>query len=113
MVDHLEKAEQCNCTEVLADYADRVDYFDKGIVEKNFIARDCSAYVKAWPQLTLRLTDISDLRQKGNGQYIVQFEYDFEARNPARGKTSRGHASDTWRLENYRIVYHRETVTKR
>ncbi len=116
VVDHLEKAQRCDCAAVLADYGNRVDYFDNGVVEKDFIARDCSTYAKAWPELTLKFTGIIDLLGDRNGQYTVRFGYDFEARNTAKGKISRGHASDTWRLENdrgeYRIVSHRETVTK-
>ena len=116
VVDHLEKQERCDCAGVLADYGSRVDYSDNGEVDQAFIARDCSTYVKAWPELTLTFTGIIDLIGGGNGQYTVRFGYDFDARNKAKGNTSRGHATDTWRLEgdagNYKIVYHRETVTK-
>jgi serine/threonine protein kinase len=116
VVDHLEKQERCDCAGVLADYGSRVDYFDNGVVDQAFVARDCSTYVKMWPELTLRFTGIIDLLGSGNGQYTVRFGYDFDARNKARGKTSRGHSINTWRLEGeggaYQIVYHRETVTK-
>jgi serine/threonine protein kinase len=117
VAEHFRKTERADCDGVLADYASRVDYFEHGMVEKDFIARDCSAYVKAWPQIRLQLIGTVDVREIGNGEYAVSFSYDFEAQNPAKGKTSRGHAMDTWRVENRfggpKIIYHRETVTKR
>jgi len=117
VTEHFRKTERADCDGVLADYASRVDYFEHGMVEKDFIARDCSAYVKAWPQIRLQLTGTVDVREIGNGECAVSFSYDFDAQNPAKGKTSRGHAMDTWRVENRfggpKIIYHRETVTKR
>ena len=73
--------------------------------------------MKAWPEITLQLTGAIDVRESGIGEYTVSFGYDFDARNKAKGKTSRGHAADTWRVENrlggYKIIYHRETITNR
>lgn len=117
VAEHLRKTERTDCDGVLADYASTVDYFDNGVVGKDFIARDCSGYVKAWPQMTMHLTGVIDVRENGAGEYTVSFGYDFEGRNQAKGKTSRGHATDTWQVRNssgeLRITYHRETVTKR
>jgi len=111
------KTERRDCNGAVSYYASRVDYFDNGVVSKDFIARDCSAYVKAWPEITLQLTGAIDVRESGIGEYTVSFGYDFDARNKAKGKTSRGHAADTWRVENrlggYKIIYHRETITNR
>jgi hypothetical protein len=94
-----------------------VDYFEHRVVSKDFIARDCSAYVKAWPRITLQLTGMIEVREIGTGEYSVSFGYDFDARNPAKGKTSRGHAADIWRVDNrlggFKITYHRETITNR
>jgi ketosteroid isomerase-like protein len=117
LAEHFRKTERRDCNAVVSDYASSVDYFDSGVVSNDFIARDCSAYVKAWPEITLQLTGATDVRESGNGEYAVSFGYDFDARNKAKGKISRGHASDTWRVENrlgqYRITYHRETITNR
>ncbi|MEY2565000.1 MAG: eukaryotic-like serine/threonine-protein kinase [Verrucomicrobiota bacterium] len=117
VAEHLRKTERCDCEGVLLDYASSIDYFDNGVVSKDFIARDCSAYVKAWPELTMQLTGGIDVRESGNGEYTVSFGYDFDARNKSKGKTSRGHAADTWRVENrlggYKIIYHRQTITNR
>jgi len=117
VAEHFRKTERLDCDGVLADYASRVDYFDNGVVGKDFIARECGAYVKAWPELTLRVTGAIDVRDSGNGEFTVSFGYDFDARNKAKGKTSRGHAADTWRVQNrtggYQITYHRETITNR
>jgi serine/threonine protein kinase len=117
VLQHFRKTERTDCDGVLSDYASRVDYFDYGVVGKDFIARDCSGYVKAWPEMTVQLTGAIEVRDIGNNEYTVTFGYDFDARNKAKGKTSRGHATDTWRVQNssgeFRITYHRETVTKR
>jgi serine/threonine protein kinase len=117
VAEHLRKTERIDCDGVLADYASSVDYFDHGVVSKDFIARDCSGYIKSWPEITLQITGPIEVRESGAGEYTVSFAYDFDARNKAKGKTSRGHATDTWRLENsgggFKITYHRETVTKR
>lgn len=117
VVDHCRKTERCDCEGVLSDYAPTVDYFDNGVVGKDFIARDCSAYVKAWPEITLQLTGPVEVRKSGAYEYTVSFEYDFDARNKAKGKVSRGHGADTWRLETnisgLAITYHRQTITNR
>ena len=108
--------ERCDCDAVISDYASSVDYFDSGVVSKDFIARDCSSYVKTWPEMTMHLTGAVDIRESGAGEYTVSFGYDFDERNKAKGKTSRGHATDTLRVQNsaggFKITYHRETVTK-
>jgi serine/threonine protein kinase len=117
VAEHFRKTERCDCDGVLSDYASRVDYFDHGMVAKDVIARDCSAYVKAWPEIRLQLTGAVDVVENAAGEYTVSFSYDFEARNKAKGKISRGHAADTWRVGNnfpeFKITYHRETITNR
>ena len=117
VAEHFHKMERCDCDGVLADYGSRVDYFDHGMVAKDFIARDCSAYVKAWPEIRLQLTGSIDVLESATGEYTVSFGYDFDARNKARRKISRGHAADTWRVANnfpeFKITYHRETITNR
>jgi serine/threonine protein kinase len=117
VTEHFRKTERTDCDAVLSDYASRVDYFDNGVVGKDFIARDCSGYVKDWPEITVQLTGVIDVRENRADEYTVSFGYDFDARNKAKGKSSRGHATDTWRVQNslgeFRITYHRETVRKR
>ena len=117
VAEHFRKTELRDCDGVLSDYASRVDYFDHGMVAQDFIARDCSAYVKAWPEIRLKFTGAVDVVENAAGEYTVSFGYDFEARNKAKGKISRGHAADTWRVGNkfpeFKITYHRETITNR
>jgi hypothetical protein len=117
VASHFRKTERCDCEGVVSDYARRVDYFEHGMVDNDFIARDCSAYVKAWPQITLQLIGNVDVRESGQNIYAVSFEYDFDERNPAKGKIARGRAADTWRLEklmdDFKITYHRQTITRR
>jgi serine/threonine protein kinase len=117
VAEHFRKTERTDCDGVLADYASSVDYFDHGVVSKDFIARECSGYIKSWPEIKLQITGPVDVRESGAGEYTVSFGYDFEARNKAKAKISRGHAADTWRVENrlgrFQITYHRETITRR
>ena len=117
VAEHFRKTERRDCDGVVSDYASRVDYFEHGMVANDFIARDCSTYIKAWPDIRLQLTGAVDVRENTAGGYTVSFGYDFEARNKAKGKTSRGHAADTWRVENslagFKITYHRQTITNR
>jgi hypothetical protein len=116
VLEHFRKTERTDCAGVLSDYASRVDYFDQGVVGKDAIARDCAVYIKAWPEITVQVGAI-EVRDVGNGQYTVTFGYEFDARNKAKGKISRGHAADTWRVDNrsggFEITYHRETITRR
>lgn len=117
VAEHLRKTERRDCDGVVSDYASRVDYFEHGMVANDFIARDCSTYIKAWPEIRLQLTGTVEVRENAAGEYKVSFGYDFEARNKAKGKTSRGRAADTWRVQNsltgFKITYHRQTVTNR
>lgn len=117
VAEHLRKQERTDCEGVLADYASSVDYFGNGVVNKDFIARDCSGYIKSWPEITLQITGQIEVRESGGGEYTVSFGYDFETRNKAKGKISRGHSANTWRVANglgrFQITYHRETITRR
>jgi hypothetical protein len=117
VAEHFRKTERIDCDGVLADYASSVDYFDHGVVSKDFIARDCSGYVKSWPEITLQITGPIEVLENRPGEYTITFGYDFDERNKAKGKISRGHADDIWRVEDrlarFQITYHRETIKRR
>ena len=43
--EHLRKSVNADISGMIADYADRVDYYENGIVDRSFIARDRQTFL--------------------------------------------------------------------
>jgi hypothetical protein len=58
--DHLRKSADANVSGLVADYAERVDYYDDGVVDRSFIVKDRQTFAASWP--SLKITPPSGLR---------------------------------------------------
>lgn len=89
-----------------ARLADRVDYFDKGIVSRDTIIRDRRKFHKRWPvrryELIPGTVQISAI---GNGRYVVSFAYEYVTADPARHKTARGQGTSSVALHDLGEVF--------
>jgi hypothetical protein len=115
---HMQKTVNNDLESIVSDYSERVDYYTDGIVNRNFIRADRQKFVQSWPDFSIQF--ISDVQVTDTGDTnvkIATFNYNFIAKNSARGKRSAGSASDTWTIVNtssgLQISGAREAVTNR
>lgn len=115
--EHLRKTVNGEISGIAADYADRVDYYENGYVDRSFIMRDRQTYVAAWP--SLRITPMGGVRiddSSSVSRVTISFDYQFEARNN-KGIHSLGNAANTWVLDasygGLKIVAEKQNVTNR
>lgn len=115
--EHLRKTVNSDINGLVADYGDRVDYYDNGIVERSFIAKDRQTYTAGWP--TLKITGLTNIRineTPGGDRATIWFDYKFDAQN-RKGIHSLGDAANVWILDTsyggLKIVSEKQTVTNR
>jgi hypothetical protein len=117
VTSHLQKTVDANINGLVADYADRVDYYDYGYVDRSFIVKDRQTYTAGWPYLRLSPHGSVGLRATGaTGQIEASFSYRFEARN-SKGITSTGDTTNVWVIDttfsDLKIVSEKQTVSNR
>ncbi|MFD2608824.1 serine/threonine protein kinase [Deinococcus taklimakanensis] len=77
-------------------YADRVDYFDRGVQARDVLQKDKAGYFKRWPQRAYRrVSDIQTLSEGANDR-LVRFNYSYDLTRP--GKQLTGQAYTDLRL---------------
>jgi serine/threonine protein kinase len=115
--EHLRKSVNADISGMLADYADRVDYYENGYVDQSFIARDRQTYGAGWP--TVRISPVGTVRiseTANSNRVTIWFDYRFDARN-SKGIHSLGDAANTWVLDTsyggLKIVSEKQNVTNR
>lgn len=115
--DHLRKTVNADISGLVADYGDRVDYYENGIVDPSFIAKDRQTYAAGWP--VVKITPVGGIRineTPGSDRVTVWFDYKFDAQN-RKGIHSLGDAANVWVLDTsyggVKIVSEKQTVTNR
>jgi len=99
-IEHfLAIANQGDVTKLLSLYDNHVDYFDKGIVDKDDIYLDKHNYYKRWTKVTYTLDGNIDVK----GTYdmntkLATFLIHFYVTNSKRSQTIYGKAKNTFRL---------------
>jgi len=94
---YLNTTNQCNVSKILYLYDDYVNYFDEGMVNKDFIRKDKENYCHRWPivQNSLKgqiiVQDLSDESKKS-----VTFHIDFYVHNSERSISVSGTARNSW-----------------
>jgi len=75
-----------NVTEyVLEIYADKVDFYKAGVVDRTFITKDKKDYFNKWPYRKYELTsDIKVSKSEGLKQWISEFNYSYYVANKTR-----------------------------
>jgi serine/threonine protein kinase len=115
--EHLRKSVNADINGLLADYADRVDYYENGYVDHSFIAKDRQTYSAGWP--AVKIVPFGPVRSTENAnanRVTIWFDYRFDARNN-KGIHSLGDTANTWVLDTsygaLKIVSEKQTVTNR
>jgi len=79
--DYLDACETNKLSDETAYYADKVKYFDNGVVDRHFIERDVAAFYKHWPERQYELLDFKVLNA-GEDRATVKFRIAFHYRSP-------------------------------
>ena len=72
-------------------FAPQVDYYDKGVVGYDFIAKDRATYARKWPQRQYQMIPGSlRVSSRSPNEYSVTFEFTFLVANGSKRKSGRG-----------------------
>jgi hypothetical protein len=87
--DYVKAVGRDDVQEELAYYADNVDYYQNGTIDRRIIERTLRDYYKRWPNRKYRLgRSVDYARNPRTGNIAVTFQVEFELRN--RGRKVRG-----------------------
>jgi peptidoglycan hydrolase-like protein with peptidoglycan-binding domain len=81
----------------LAFYADRVEYFDHGVVDKPYIRNELAVYDQRWPNRKYTLGDSLRIVHSGNNT-IAKIRVNFEVANPEHQRSASGRTDSTFNL---------------
>lgn len=90
---YLDACASPNLQDELAFYADQVDYFDHGAVDKNYIRNELAVYDQRWPARQYSIGDSLRLIKKG-GDTTAQFRVAFQVANEPHARKAQGRADD-------------------
>jgi peptidoglycan hydrolase-like protein with peptidoglycan-binding domain len=81
----------------LAFYADRVEYYDHGVVEKSYIRNELAVYDQRWPNRKYTLGDSLRVVRTGNNT-VARVRVAFDVANNERNRKASGRTDDTINL---------------
>jgi Putative peptidoglycan binding domain len=81
----------------LAFYAERVEYFDHGVVDKPYIRNELAVYDQRWPSRKYNLGDSLRVVRSGNNT-IAKIRVAFDVSNPEHSRKANGRTDDTINL---------------
>jgi serine/threonine protein kinase len=114
--EHLRKSVNADINGMLADYADRVDYYENSYADHSFIAKDRQTFAAAWPTQKIVPVGIVRISEIVGNRVTIWFDYRFDARNN-KSIHSLGDAANTWVLDTsyggLKIVSEKQNVTNR
>ena len=81
----------------LAFFAERVEYFDHGVVDKPYIRNELAVYDQRWPGRKYTLGDSLRVVRTGNNT-IAKIRVAFDVANPEHSRKANGRTDDTFNL---------------
>jgi hypothetical protein len=85
---------------ILADYAGRVNYWDNGIVDQDFIRKDKTAYFERWPSTREEIEGPISVSKNGD-DWVATFKTRFRVENSAKGVAIQGIQQATYTLRTF------------
>ena len=79
--DHHKKARSHNLPGMVTDYAESVEYYDKGVTNPDVILKDEEAYHLKWLEVFEEVATIPEVRQISAGQYEVKYQMRYSLKN--------------------------------
>jgi Putative peptidoglycan binding domain len=91
---YYDACQSVNPQDELAFYADRVEYFDHGAVNKTYIQNELAVYNQRWPTRSYSLGDSLRIIRAGNNT-IAQIRVAFQVANSEHNRKAAGRTDDT------------------
>lgn len=84
----------------LSFYAPRLNYFDHGSVDRNFVAKDVQRFYDRWPQRKYELLSCEQTALPA-GEHQVVFKIAFHYENPERNQHVSGRSVNVFRMRDF------------
>jgi hypothetical protein len=94
---YFDACQSANPDDELAFYADRVEYFDHGVVDKPYIRNELAVYDQRWPSRKYTLGDSLQVVRSENNT-IAKNRVGFDVANPEHNRLAHGRTDDTFNL---------------
>lgn len=83
-----------NVRDELSFYGDRVDYYDHGVVDRQYVQNELAAYDQHWPRRSYKLAGPVRLRKNGE-QTVAKFRIAYQVANSAADRQASGRIDQT------------------
>jgi peptidoglycan hydrolase-like protein with peptidoglycan-binding domain len=94
---YFDACQSRNPDDELAFYADRVEYFDHGVVDKPYIRNELAVYDQRWPSRKYSLGDSLRVVRSGNNT-VARVRVVFDVANMEQNRKADGRTDDTFNL---------------
>jgi hypothetical protein len=94
---YFDACQSPNPDDELSFYADRVEYFDHGVVDKPYIRNELAVYDQRWPSRKYTLGDSLRIVRTGNNT-IAKVRVVFDVANQEHSRRANGRTDDTFNL---------------
>jgi len=97
LLRYFDACQSQNPDDELAFYAERIEYFDHGVVDKPYIRNELAVYDQRWPSRKYTLGDSLRVVRIGNNT-IAKIRVAFDVANPEHDRRANGRTDDTINL---------------
>lgn len=94
---YFDACESANPDDELNFYAERVEYFDHGAVDRSYIRNELAVYDQRWPIRKYSLGDSLRVVRSGNNT-VAKIRVAFEVANTEHSRSARGRTDNTFNL---------------
>jgi hypothetical protein len=94
---YFDACESARPDDELAFFADRVEYFDHGVVNNPYIRNELAVYDQRWPRRKYRFGESLRVVRTGNNT-IAKIRVGFEVANPEHNRKANGRTDETFNL---------------
>jgi peptidoglycan hydrolase-like protein with peptidoglycan-binding domain len=95
---YFDACQSPNPDDELTFYADKVEYFDHGVVDRPYIKNELAVYDQRWPSRKYTLGDSLSVSHVGNNT-IAKIRVNFQVANPEQNRQAGGRTDNTFSLE--------------
>ncbi|HZE13431.1 MAG TPA: peptidoglycan-binding domain-containing protein, partial [Chthoniobacterales bacterium] len=95
---YFDACQSPNPDDELAFYAEKVEYFDHGVVDRPYIRNELAVYDQRWPSRKYTLGDSLRVSHVGNNT-IAKIRVNFQVANPEHNRKAGGRTDNTFSLE--------------
>jgi len=94
---YFDACESPNPDDELAFYADKIEYFDHGVVDRPYIKNELAVYYQRWPTRKYTLGDSLRVIRTGNNT-IAKIRVNFQVASTEHNRKAGGRTDDTFNL---------------